>query len=215
MNKPKVFVIRQPKTTDLVIYEIRDIPKKETHETIEALRKVVDIVFVFRNKDGINRKKFAKLYDACAWVDLRDYDCYSYGIVQILDYCISVFQDRHAFLLTNSLQNPDLSKLDTNLETLKVYNIGFPIFEKKRLEYEQIKDIYMDKIPGDNMYTSHYSAGDIYMKSPVVNFLLKLPQEFFRSFNKGVYDNYEYTIPSGISWLGLEVHNDNIYKIEL
>lgn len=149
-NKNEVFVINQPTNNIFSVIIVGDeFPLDEkVHDSIFNLNKFSDVALVFSDKlfpksKSINKQKLANLYNACCWIDSND--SLTESLIKLLNYSKEVFNKHICYLFMNSNDiklDPVDSKLESCVKKVTASNVEIPMFIAKRLNNEELFDIY-------------------------------------------------------------------------
>lgn len=235
------YVINQPKKSTVSIIIVDKVDKKSEvlRKSLDTLCEATDVIFIFSSifpeTKFINPKKFTTLYNGCTWVYSED--LYS-TLIRTLRYTLNIF-DNHigfCFLRTSDLIEESLNKkFKDNVLKLNGSSIISPIFELRRLNSEELGEIYSNveinernflgslfkkrnllEEDIDNIYTTHISTTRImYLKRitvyNIINYLDGLDYDYIGTFK---YYDFHYFLASLLVKMGTTIIDNNIETVE-
>jgi hypothetical protein len=221
MDKNSVFVLKQPThgIVSIVLVNRDEFPVNEAvHENLDALAKISDLLFIFKEKYNIFPNKFSNLYGACGFINNTD-EPLGVPFFILLSYCREVFNKHSEFIITdtNYLSENNYSDLINRIpEDIALGGSNLPITEIRRLNNVELAEIYeakkawigTGKFINDRVWSTHKTTSPIiYLKKPVISAMLgedpedKEIQDYIKTFSEG---DLTYLLGSYIKKLSLD-----------
>lgn len=218
-NINNMVVLKQPEKSIVSLVVVDSLPGNQEHEVLEDLRKISDLVFLFK---GVNvyPGKFTSLYQGCGYF-ISDFELTVETMKHAMEYCLEIFNQHSTFLIC-----PEILGLGTpgicfrNIQTLNSSGLVLPIMVTKRLGCEEFKSIYSQKKGwlGNTledtygMYSSHVTTSPIIMIRPkMVRTLLELSEGILGTFLNSI----PHWIASVFERNGIEHINSNPWSNDI
>jgi hypothetical protein len=231
----EVYVVNQPKHAIMTFMFID--PKEELlyscHELILKFSENTDVIFIFKNINGIDPDAFAKVYGGCSWI-VSDKNL-TKTFIKTLTYAIIIFKDPVGFLTFDiadyrlncyySVNSMEISKL----EQVAASSISWPIFEASHLSGDEMYEIYSrNNKSEDNNFISfpwtkpvekrrEYTTWKMtsftaFFRPSLFEKLNTLSDDYIESFT---WNNIKYFLASACEYLGMKRINYDIFSLNV
>ena len=227
IKKDEVYVINQPKHAimSLVFIDPNSSNKYESnfmstnHENILKLAENTDVMFIFKNINGINPDVFSKVYGACSWIISEKNLARTF--IKAIAYSIIIFKKLSGFLTLDVSDNFGKINIDL-LNEVAGSAVSWPIFEAKHLNSDEMFEIYKtentstsvwnwfkDSTP-EREYTTWKMVSNVaFFRPSLFEKLDSLEDEYVDSFT---WDHIRYFLASACEYLGIKrIDHDMFY----
>lgn len=237
-----VFVLNQPKhpIASVIIVDSSKPLIPEAHETIDRLRTITDLMFVFSEHfdlQHISIPKFASLYGACSYI-VGSGKILGKPVMDILSYCREVFGQHVSFVITDTDRCEKIGPMK-NLETildLTSAPVVAPVLSIRRLGADELSDIYFNQETSprletwkfweapkdtenqDRIGSTHVVDGYfMFMRSSIVDEILQNMSDldFIKYLETFVESDIGFLMGSLITKLGIKYINTDLMNIDL
>ena len=235
IKKDEVYVVNQPKHS-IMSFVFVDPTRRgknlnsfmsNSHDTTLELAEETDVMFIFKNIEGIDPDVFSKLYGASSWIITKGNLARTY--IKALSYAIIIFKDPVGFLTWDTA---DFEYRLIDMELIRAVagsSLSWPIFKAKHLDSDEMYNIYAkdntlrpwwtwgQKInKPDREYTTWKMTSNVaFFRPSLFSKLSTLSEEYIDSFT---WDHIRYFLGSaceylGVKRLGYSLNELNINKI--
>ena len=226
----EVYVVNQPKhslISIVMVDNLKEDPLRESiHERLFKLSEVSDLFIIFKDVEGIDPDKFAKLYTACAWIvkDMARTEVQTF--LKALEYSVVVFNSHAGYLAFEAEKIKDVYEVDNEqLEEINASGLNWPIFKAQRLDADEMHRIYtineergfFRNIFGTDEerreYTTWKMTSSIAFFRPwLVPRFMDLNEDYINSFT---WKDIKYFLASACEYLGIKRIEADIFSLDI
>lgn len=221
IKKDEVYVVNQPKHSIMSFVFVDPTHKDRNwstfmsncHDTVLKLAEETDVMFIFKNTEGINPDTFSKVYGASSWIIAEDNLAKTY--LKAISYAIIIFKDPVGFLTldtTDYLYTIDINKI----RQVAGSSLSWPIFKAKHLDSDEMYAIYKKddlakpwwtwgqkrRNGTEREYTTWKMTSDLaFFRPSLFSKLDSLSDEYVNSFT---WNHIGYFLASSCEYLGIK-----------
>ena len=149
INKGEVYVLNQPrhKLISILLVDNYSFPLIDRfHDSIDRLVEVSDVVFIFSdyhfpNQRYIDKTKFTSLYRACGFIDCCGKDV-GINMFKLFSYVKEVFKHHIGYIISSTSYLNITPEIERKLLEINGSSIMKPVFKIRRLDSNELCDIY-------------------------------------------------------------------------
>ena len=230
IKKDEVYVVNQPKHAIMSLIFVE--PKKKdryeanfmcsNHDNVLRLAENTDVMFIFKNIDGIDPDVFSKVYGACAWIVSEKNLARTF--IKAIAYSIIIFKRLSGFLTIDVADKLERLSID-QLNEIAGSAATRPIFAARQLDSDEMFEIYRkDDTPrpwwtwGQNSgptreYTTwKMTTNAAFFRPSLFEKLDSLSDEYVDSFT---WDHIRYFLASACEYLGVKRIDHNMFLLNV